>query len=252
MSGCPSIASLFILDANPQHIPFLVVLIGIPFFKLLRRIQCLCHVPSTSMLSRIWIGLFTALFAEALQTIYGIFVYHSEGLDCPYLQHHIFTECLYSSVGRCAQTNFSSKICSDVGTPNYYMECVIFLLFLLYGISYLLVFMTTLEFICAQSPNSMKGLLIGIWYSLLSIKYLLINNLDRYYFLETNQWSIYNGFKGFGIFLSIAFFSFVSKHYHYRERNEVVNEQAIIEEQYERELLMNESCTSYDDSVDDV
>ena len=25
--------------------------------------------------------------------------------------------------------------------------------------------MTTLEFICAQSPNALKGILIGIWYS---------------------------------------------------------------------------------------
>ena len=45
--------------------------------------------------------------------------------------------------------------------------------------------------------------------------------------------------KGLGIFLSLAAFSLVYKFYRYRERNEIVNEQAIIEEQYERELLFN-------------
>ena len=40
------------------------------------------------------------------------------------------------------------------------------------GLSYLLVFVTTVEFICAQSPNAMKGLLIGVWYSMLSVKYM--------------------------------------------------------------------------------
>ena len=39
---------------------------------------------------------------------------------------------------------------------------------------------------------------------------------------------------------AIILFSLVCKHYRFRERNEIVNEQAIIEEQYERELLLND------------
>ena len=39
------------------------------------------------------------------------------------------------------------------------------------------------------------------------------------------------------MFTSILSFSIIYKSYRYRERNEVVNEQAIIEKQYERELL---------------
>ena len=37
---------------------------------------------------------------------------------------------------------------------------------ILQGLSYLLVFLTALEFICAQAPLRLKGLLIGIWYGL--------------------------------------------------------------------------------------
>ena len=98
--------------------------------------------------------------------------------------------------------------------------------------------MTVLEFICAQAPYAMKGLLIGIWYSALSIKYLVVGILDVY-MIEENSWNIYHGVKGFGIFLSIVSFSLVCKFYHYRERDEIVNEQAVIEIQYERELLYN-------------
>ena len=38
----------------------------------------------------------------------------------------------------------------------------------LQGLSFLLVFMTALKFICAQAPLLLKGLLIGIWYGLLA------------------------------------------------------------------------------------
>ena len=72
------------------------------------------------------------------------------------------------------------------------------------GFSYLLVFVTTVEFICAQSPNAMKGLLIGVWYSMLSIKFTLVNNLDIYPFLlKVDNWKIYHGTKGLCMFMSI-------------------------------------------------
>ena len=106
--------------------------------------------------------------------------------------------------------------------------------------------MTVLEFICAQSPNTLKGLLIGIWYSTSSVKYMVINVLDTHpLFLESNPLSIYHCIKGFGIFVSILSFSIIYKSYRYRERNEIVNEQAIIEEQYERQFLNNSSEDNY-------
>ena len=106
------------------------------------------------------------------------------------------------------------------------------------GLSSLLVFMTMLEFICAQAPNTMKGLLIGIWYAMLSIRYMGTNfvtaTLDE---SNNSEWCIYGGVKGLCIFMSIVLYSVVCKYYHYRERDEVVNEQAIIEDLYERELM---------------
>ena len=63
--------------------------------------------------------------------------------------------------------------------------------------------------------------------------------MDTY--IEYNSWNIYHGIKGFVLFLSIVSFLFVHKFYHYRERDEIVNEQAIIEEQYEGELEMKKT-----------
>ena len=110
------------------------------------------------------------------------------------------------------------------------------------SILYLLVFLTTIEFICAQSPNAMKGLLIGIWYSMMSIKYIVVLNLNMHKnLLQTDSCNIYHGIRGVGTFVSIICFSYISKQYQYRESDENVNEQAIIEEQCERELLKNSS-----------
>ena len=57
-----------------------------------------------------------------------------------------------------------------------------------------------------------------------------------------DNWIVYHGIKGPCIFVSIVSFSLVHKFYKYRERDEIVNEQAMIKEQYESELLLNFSC----------
>ena len=44
--------------------------------------------------------------------------------------------------------------------------------------------------------------------------------------------------KAFLIALSLILFAYVSRQYHYRVRDEVVNEQFLVEEIYERELLI--------------
>ena len=117
-----------------------------------------------------------------------------------------------------------------------------FIVPLIQGLSFVLVFLTMIEFICAQSPNAMKGILIGVWYFMLLFKFFLVNNLDiNEELLTVNTWSVYHGAKGLGIFVSIVLFSITSRTYNYRQRNETVNEQFIIEEVYERELLLQHS-----------
>ena len=60
---------------------------------------------------------------------------------------------------------------------------------ILNGLSLILVFLTMLEFICAQAPYKMKGLLIGVWYSTKSMKFLIVNVLDP--LNDDMAWSVY-------------------------------------------------------------
>jgi peptide/histidine transporter 3/4 len=111
----------------------------------------------------------------------------------------------------------------------------------LYGFGYMLVFMTTLEFICAQAPYTLKGFMIGIWYCTFSIKYILVGNVDYYiYDKEETTWIIYESIKTGMIGLSVIIFGVGCRWYRYHERDEVVNVQGMIENIYERELLQQQ------------
>ena len=107
----------------------------------------------------------------------------------------------------------------------------------LQGLSFLLVFLSAIEFICAQAPLRLKGLLIGLWYASLSVHYLLVEVPDIYIPLtDGTTREVFQEVKAFLIALSLIFFAYVSGRYRYRVRDEVVNEQYLIEEIYEREF----------------
>ena len=106
------------------------------------------------------------------------------------------------------------------------------------ALAYLLNFLTALEFILAQAPRNMQGLLIGIWYA-----YQAVGLLVQLATLVIFRYTLYNYLPSV-VKLPLAVVSFimyviVSRWYRYRERNEFsdVNEQNIIEEYTERQLL---------------
>ena len=105
------------------------------------------------------------------------------------------------------------------------------------GLSYMLVFMTTLEFLCAQSPRTMQGIFIGLWYSFGFINLAGvdgINSVTLYY--SPCIMPHLNILKVCASLLSLVIYSCVSRRYRYRERDEAVNFQAMIEDQYEWEI----------------
>ena len=120
----------------------------------------------------------------------------------------------------------------------------------LQGLSILLVFMTALEFICAQAPLRLKGLLIGVWYAFLAINYLFVEALELFT-IESTTWEIFHSVKAGLIFLSLMMYLCVSRRYRYRLRDEVVNEQYLIEEIYERELAQQDDTDSIESESDD-
>ena len=242
--GCPTLVPLMMIIANPEHIPIVIIVIGVPLFQCIQK-----YFPRfmPNMLNRLWLGLVLSLITEATQVLYTLLLVPKD-FDC---SNHagLFTEgnqilkkCLLANT-KVIMNKTCNHFCNDPPVSTNLLPVYLSVIpFALQGLSYLLIFMTILEFICAQSPNALKGLLIGIWYSTTSIKFPLIHLLDTDSSTsETIPWNIYHGIKGIGIFLSIISFSSVYRYYRYRERNEIVNEQNIIEEQYERELLMNQS-----------
>ena len=102
------------------------------------------------------------------------------------------------------------------------------------GISSFL-FLTIYEFIIAQAPYHMQGLLIGILYSQLSIKYasltIALNS-------ELGHNWLYYTIKSLIVLLLFLLYCFVSWQYRQRQRDEssTINERVIIEEYWERAL----------------
>ena len=253
--GCPTFWTMLILVMNPEHVTLLVILIGIPLFHFLIKKHFAKYTPN--LLKRVQIGLFICLIREGIYPIISLLTASTTIISKCYVNElyyfemdntSITTLCLLANT-KAVVNGTCETVCRSVPThDNLFLLLIIPQI--LHGFTYLLVFMTVLEFICAQAPYTMKGLLIGIWYSTLSIKYLLVNIMDGF-MVEETTWNIYHGIKGFGIFISIVCFFFVCKFYRYRERDEIVNEQAIIEEIYERELIHESDDKEDTDNEDD-
>ena len=64
--------------------------------------------------------------------------------------------------------SFYSTFNESVSPPNYIPPLIIVSQFL-NGLSFIFVFLSALEFILAQGPRSMQGLLIGLWYAYQSV-----------------------------------------------------------------------------------
>ena len=117
------------------------------------------------------------------------------------------------------------------------------------------VFLTVPEFICAQAPFRLKGFIVGIWYAMLSIKYIFVNIIDYViasYDGKERTWIIYQSTKTGIIGLSLIIFGISCRWYHYRERDEVVNVQGMIEDIFERELLQQQNEEESDNDEDTI
>ena len=246
--GCPRLILLFLFVVNSDHIKIFIALIGIPMYHFLLKKYFLRYIPN--LLTRIGIGLFLCLIKESFNPLLMYITNPSttnQGvIQCDLNALGLFSGDNSSSITLCLIAN--GKFLRGNGTchhicPEIVKENNLFYLLIIpqviEGLSSLLVFMTVLEFICAQAPHTMKGLLIGVWYAMMSIHYVAVSiaKTNATTANNINYWTIHSGMKGFGIFTSIILYLIVCKFYRYRERDEVINEQQMIEEQYERELL---------------
>ena len=195
------------------------------------------------MLTKMWIGLYLSLVQVVLYIIVVInhdSKYWSENssVACVLNYYHNYH---YNPSEGCSQIRFelSNISCESTDNPvdNTYLWFIIPQL--LNGLSSLLVSMTVFEFICAQAPRTTQGLLIGLWYATFSIRYLLVGLVDAL-IIEKTSWLIFEGVKVFLILVSLVLFSCVSRRYRYRQRDEIVNVQGMIEDTHDKWLDQEE------------
>ena len=124
-----------------------------------------------------------------------------------------------------------------------------------------LVLCSSLEFIMAQSPNTMRGVMMGLTSAFYGIGYLVHYGLKRVLARFSNTATPSCGFYYYLVLsilliLSLVLFTIAAKRYKLRERDRHVNIQAIAEEHYERYLdqeeeYMREAANMYKDDVID-
>ena len=231
-TSCPSLPVLLLIIYNPLHLSTLVSVVGIPLYRLVI-MKVFPRVKNVRMLTKMWIGLYLSLLQVVLYII--VVVNH----DTTYWQQHhtAIPNGQSLPVKECFLTRVChSTYCHQYPVDNTYLWFIIPQLF--NGLSSLLVSMTVFEFISAQAPRTTQGLLIGLWYATFSIRYV-VGILDIL-IIERRFWLIYEGVKGFLILVSLVLFSCVSRRYRYRQRDEVVNVQAMIEDAHERWLDQEE------------
>ena len=198
-------------------VPFFIVL-SIPIYELLIYPFCRRWIPT--ILKRLGLGIVAALICSAL--LFSVDTAgHAQNDSVP---------CMFS-------VNMSSLPLNIDATGFTVAFNVVSALF------QMLYFIAGYEFICAQSPHSMKGLLFGCYYSMRGIFLLLADfwYIGWKYSTKEENWV---GFPSCGFWyylfttvmgaVGLVLFCLVAKWYKKREREEPANEQLLVEAYYEK------------------
>ena len=255
---CPSSLILLFFISNSSFVSNCITLFGIPLFHLLSKLSFTRYLPN--MKKRMWLGLLLLFLHELASLIISNQIEHSTTLTCEFdneeqgKYHSPTTVCFFSIIQFANNTEWNTTDCVTVCSQTFTSDSTLMWLLVpqvLHGFGYMLVFLTVLEFICAQAPFRLKGFMVGIWYAMLSIKYFItiIDSFIVVYDPKERAWIIYESIRIGIIGLSLIIFGISCRWYRYRERDEVVNIQGMIEEIFERELLQNEEDSSDDEDT---
>ena len=205
-------------------VPFFIV-VSIPIYELFIYPFCRRWIPT--ILKRLGLGIVAALVCSVL-----LFSVDTAG----HAQNHS-VPCMFSA-------NMTSSPLSIDATGFTVVFNVFSVLF------QMLYFIASYEFICAQSPYCMKGLLFGCYYSMRGI-FLLLADIWyigwKYSHIEEN--SVTYPSCGFWYYLfttvmgavGLVIFCLVAKWYKKREREEPANERSWVEAYYNKYVGMTSS-----------
>ena len=229
----PCIESSLFLNLLPMLLSVIVLI----FYVTILRPLIFEYIPS--MLKRIWFGMILLIIPSicffVLDTVGHLDTSHS-------------TECFLTNKYSLLPVNGSEPL--DINFiflfgPNFFHSCGV----MVFHIS-------IFEFICSQSPHSMKGLLIGVFYAIRDIFQLLGALLFMFPFLG---WRLSSSFPscGFAYYLiniivaliGIVAYTWTASRYRSRQRDEPDNIYRYAEEYYDK--VENEP-SSNDENFDDL
>ena len=175
---CPSVIVHDVVSVSPNILQTVTVLVSVPIlhFAILPRFHR--YIPN--MLHRLGIGVVLVFFQELAKVVIVLAFWEDYG-TCPSLitnRHSIF---LFAPIGDCYGSHMYFVVENNCTKEALHDYCghgdELFLWSLVpiatHAIAYNLVFMTALEFISAQAPLKMKGVLVTFWYALSSLRYLI-------------------------------------------------------------------------------
>ena len=212
------------ITSDTFGISSIVIVVCIPIYQLVI-VRCSCtyrFLPT--MLKRIFVGLVLTLLATASLQVIEILI----------------SLCIDERFS-CNRCDALKPVCFSNNSTCYISENYLIIPQFLNGLSFLFVYLTILEFILAQSPRSMQGFLIGVWYSMKFLS-LFISAVESFH--QINCWKYITGVKSIVMLFIIPVFIIVGMKYKRRIREELsnVNTYGIIVSYYERKLKrMDES-----------
>ena len=243
-SFCQDFDSVLIKFNDGTTYPLLIVLM-ILFYTLLPQHYVQKYTPG--MLKRIGIGL--CLITVSLICSFTMDTAGHIG------NHNV--PCLF---GPSAYYNFStdSFVIETLDISPYYL----LIQNILTAVAYIMIYGGTFEFICAQSPHSMKGFLIGVFFAVNGLFQLLgVLGIFLPFNVTFYLQNVYPTIRtysfpscGFSYYLvniiisivGVIAFTYAAKKYQYRQRDEFCDERRYIEEFYENAVNHNPK----DDTVD--
>ena len=215
----------YILISNGLLSPLLVV-ICIPFYLCWIRPRILYHIPG--MLRRIGLSILLMTISLSSTFLMDVMV-HVNNTDN--------SGCMFKTFLKLYITD-SDLIPYAFLSPPLYQNLYFFITqHVLSALADMLLDIAILEFICSQSPYSMKGLLLGIFFSIRSLfqGIAVVSVIPFGTVWKIESLSCGSGFYAMYIVIGLfefVLFSCVSKRYKYRDMNEPANEYRYAEEYY--------------------
>ena len=225
-----------VLLIYPLTIPYCVIVFAVPLYQFVIIPFFSQFIPS--MLKRIWIGLVALLVESVMTTVISYMINHDFGNISINDDNCLsFTDNITFENG--LQSN-------ELTLPYYIMAVPQFFA----GITIFLVRFTTFEFILAQGPRTMQGLLIGIWFINNSIYCVHLTLANSQYGCYWEYYAVKTGV----VFISVIVYTIAAYKYKYRQRNELsdVNERLIITEYIERQLEQEYYIENEENDHDDA